>query len=161
VTPDNAEPAAADPFAALVAPKAKKVRHTKTAAESSDPKLPPRAVCCAIIRRFLKPTVTPLWSRELPTFYRLYRLYPSLAFWEAYELPFGNNSLNMLGWFERGEGPAELDRAYRLFHYIPPPPEPAPTLDDTPPTQLSSPQVVPRRPRTVAEMLTTKPTSTT
>ena len=125
-------------------------------------KPPPRAVCDAICRRFLKEGTTIFWAREMSAFYRVWKRYPSVPFWQAYELPFGNHSLNMMSWFERGEGPAELERAWVLFHYNPPNPEAINTStldiggqaeDTSPVSVIPSPVVIPSRPRTVAEMM--------
>lgn len=118
-------------------------------------KLPPRATLDAVARRFLKEGQTIYWAREMPTMYRLFKAYPSLPFWQAYELPFGQHSLNMLSWFERDEGKRELERAWLLWSYTPPPLEaPAPaapqTLDAAPEAAYTAPV---RRPRSVAEML--------
>lgn len=128
-------------------------------------KLPSRAVLDAIIRRFLKEGQNIYWAREMPVMYRLYKAYPSLVFWQAYELPFGQNTLNMMGWFERGEGKVELERAWLLFNYNPPSlaaPPPSPPLDAAPKVadtegesepSLPPPIAGPRRARTVAELM--------
>jgi hypothetical protein len=122
-------------------------------------KQPPRAVSEAIIRRFLKVGQTPYWPREMVTWARLWKRYPNVAFWQGYELPFGDadggHALNMLSWFETEEGVKELDRAWLLFHYTPPPltePDQA-GYDDG--AAIPPPPVIPRRARTVAEMFKT------
>lgn len=133
-------------------PKAKKPK---------DPLAPPsRAVCGSIIKRFLKEDQPIVWGRDLSAFYRVWKQYPSVPFWEAYELPFGNMSLNMMTWFEGVEGQEELTRSWLLYHYTPPPIE-EPTLDNlstvdiTPELSYDRPPTIstPRRARTVAELL--------
>lgn len=131
-------------------------RPRKAADPTAAPKPPTRAVCADLIRRFLKEGQTIYWAREMPVFYRLWKLYPSLPFWQHYQLPFGNQSLNMMGWFEREEGVTELQRAWLLFNWNPdaetqPSIEP-PALDTNPPSPLSYP-LPPRKPRTIAEWL--------
>ncbi len=139
-----------------------------TRAKPIDPtavKRPPIEVCDAIVRRYLKPDQNIAWSREMPTFTRLYKRYPSVAFWQAYELPFGNGTLNMMTWFESVEGVEELKRAWLLFHYTPPASEDPPStpqvapqeqtqsaVDTTPQPPYTAPR--PSRPKTVAAFLT-------
>lgn len=132
-------------------------------------KMPKRAESEAIIRRFLKEDQTIYWAREVPTFYRLYKRYPSLAFWQAHELPF---KLNMMTWFEGPEGQEDLSRAWLLFHYVPAAPESLAhngassdcqiSIDGAPQagytegigdTLSEHPKLPPRRPRTIAELL--------
>lgn len=163
----SAEPV--DPFAALVTAKPKKVRAKRVPADG--PKPPTRKECAAIIRRFLKTDKNILWSREMPCFYRLWKRYPSRPFWERYELPFGNNKLNHMSWFESIEGEIELASAYPMFHWTPAAPSPEVTaaspeaappaetnpLDTVGSTPIPSPIVVPpSRPRTVADMFKAK-----
>lgn len=135
-------------------------RARKAAAPPDPLKPPPRAQCAAVVERFLKEGQTIYWAREMPTFYKLWKLYPDLAFWQGYQLPFGDgtHALNMMSWFE-GDGAPDLARAWLLFKWTPPEPAPEPPpLDDQPPTQLSYP-IAPRKPRTVAEWLGAKPPS--
>jgi len=135
-------------------------------------KPPPRAVCDAICRRFLKTTQNIEWRREMPQFYNLWKQYPSLPFWQGYELPFGNNRLNHMSWFISVEGKAELERAWVLFNYHPvqsvPPPIQS-SLDNAPQGVQDKgdkdggyaasslppppPPITSTRPRTVAEMM--------
>jgi hypothetical protein len=144
------------------------LRARKPAPPPDPNKAPPIAVCDAIIRRFLKPDQNIDWRREMPAFRAreggLWYMYPSLAFWQGYELPFGNGKLNHMSWFLSVEGKAEMDRAWLLFNYNPPQPTPTPTqstLDNAPQgvqdggdTEPSlPPPVTPQRPRTVAEMM--------
>lgn len=121
-------------------------------------KMPPKAVSEAIIRRFLKPDQTIYWAREIPKWYSLYKQYPSVAFWQVYELPFGNGSLNHMSWFDGVEGKVELERAFLLWSYNPPPlppldaaPKAADTEGESEPL-LPPPRAGPRRARTVADM---------
>ena len=123
------------------------------------PKLPPRAQCDAIVRRYLKPDQNIDWRREMPQMYSLYRRYPSVAFWTHYELPFGNGKLNHMSWFDSTEGKDELARAWMLFNYTPPAVA-APVLDSVPSGIDTAPQPAynaptPARPRTVAGFLKT------
>lgn len=129
-------------------------------------KPPPRAQCTAVVERYLKQGQTIYWAREMATWSRLWKLYPDLAFWMGYELPFGEgiHGLNMMSWFEGEEGAADLARAWLLYRWVPPeaaaeppsPPDGQPSmgapLDDAAPSQLSYP-IAPRKPRTVAEWL--------
>lgn len=144
-------------------------RAPKASSLTASPKPPPRAQCTAVVERYLKQGQTIYWARELPAFYRLWRLYPELAFWMGYELPFGDgtHALNMMSWFEGEEGVADLARAWLLYRWVPPEPAADPDsppdeggpidtaalhLDGTPSSQLSFP-IAPRKPRTVAEWL--------
>jgi hypothetical protein len=139
-------------------------RARKPAAPPDPLKPPPRAICVAIIERLLKEGQSIYWKRELPTFYRLWKQYPNVAFWQGYELPFGDgtHALNMMSWFE-GDGATDLARAWLLFNWTPPEPDPLPPRDTNLPdpldvptsTQLHSPTT--SRPRTIAEMLRCPP----
>ena len=82
-------------------------------------KPPTRAACVAIIRRFLKTDQNISWAREMSIFSRLYEKYPDVSFWQCYELPFGNESLNMMSWFESVEGAEEIARAWIIYHWRP------------------------------------------
>lgn len=125
---------------------------------------PSRKRCVGIIKRFLKDTQNILWSRELPTLYRLFKKYPSAEFWENYNLPFGNNKLNHMSWFESVEGQIELPRAFMLFHY-----RPSEEESDEKPFTLdievesdyteSVPEIKPKKPSTMSELLSSKPDS--
>lgn len=132
------------------------------------PKNPKRVESEAIIRRFLKADQPIYWQREMVVWYRLWKQYPSVAFWMAYELPFGEagggKALNMMSWFENPEGQADLARAWLLFHYTPPETTPSSDsqLDSSPQAPYTggienplapSPPLPPRRPRTIAELL--------
>lgn len=126
------------------------------------PKQPPRAVSAAIIERFLKKGQQIYWQREMVTWAKLWKQYPDVRFWQCYDLPFGEDSdgghaLNMMSWFEGDEGKAELARAWLLYHYTPPV---LPPLTEEPQGEytagdaaLPPPPVLPRRARTVAEMM--------
>jgi len=120
------------------------------------PKRPAIAICDAIVRRFLKPDANIDWTRDMPAFTRLWQAYPSLPFWQAYELPF---KLNMMTWFESEKGKEELARAWLLWNYTPPPlEEPTPTapqsaLDAAPEPAYTAPKLPPRRARSVAEFM--------
>lgn len=122
-----------------------------------DPLKPPaRAVCVAIVSRFLKPDQTIYWPREMPTWYALWKQYPNLSFWNSYHVPFGDGTLNHMTWFETPEGAADLARAWVLYNWTPPE-EPIQsdcinTLDSTTPTKLPC-ALPPRKPRSVAEWL--------
>lgn len=144
--------------------KSKKV----SSSDSVTPKPPPRAACYSIIERYLKVGQKILPGRDLAAFYRLWKQYPSEAFWRTYELPFGLNSLNFFTWFEGQEGRDELNRAWLMFNYVPkdqgvttPKSEPFSevidnnTEPDYNPPQLS-PTLQPRKPNTVAEWLKSK-----
>ena len=147
-------------------------RPKKTPSDPSTPppiKLPPRAICDAIVRRFLKENQNIDWRREMPKFFQLFKRYPSLDFWQKHEPPFGLHRLNHMSWFESVEGQAHLDSAFPLFHYNPPdptvtPPSQLSTLDNLPQTSDNGgvsetvtpplpPPSYPDRPRTVADML--------
>ncbi len=121
--------------------------------ESKAPKPPSRAQCAEIVKRFLKPDQNITWAREMPTFYRLWKQYPSLDFWTHYELPFGNNSLNMMSWFESVEGKEELPRAWLLFNYNPPVEKVQEIQLDTTVQPVYTVPIT--RPKTVAEFLKT------
>lgn len=137
-------------------------------------KSPAKALCTEVIRRFIKTETTIYWARELPSWYALWKVYPSLAFWMALELPFGEgvHGLNHISWFETPEGAAHLSRSWLLYHWNPlsssPAPEPPPfdlspsPLDSQTPSQLDCPIALPpQRPRTVAEWLGAKPPRST
>ncbi len=141
-------------------PRAKKVP------KPVDPNAPPpKSVCTELICRYLKTDQTIYWARELPAWYRLWKLYPSLPFWYGYKLPFGNgiNALNHMTWFESIEGVAELKRAWTMYHYIPAEPrsDSQNALDSTSEledNELDStipppPVLAPRRAKTIAELL--------
>ncbi len=131
-----------------------------------DPLAPPsKVVIGEIVKRFLKPNKNINWMREVPNFYRLWKLYPSLNFWKSYELPFGNGTLNMMTWFESIEGVEELQRAWLLYNYHP--------IEETKSdSQIincidlgseqdyssinNKPVILPRRPSTIAELLSSK-----
>lgn len=127
-------------------------------ATPTGPKAPPRAVCDAIVRRYLKTDQNIDWRREMPAFYVLFKRYPSLAFWERHELPFGMNTLNHMSWFDSVEGQDHLVSAWVVFHYEPPAPvaelSSAVTVDTAPQLAYNPPTLPPARPRTVAEFLT-------
>lgn len=143
-------------------------------------KAPPIPVCDAIIRRFLKTDQNIDWRREMPAFRGgergLWRAYPSLAFWQGLELPFGGgeHALNHMSWFGTVEGKAHLERAWLLFGYNPSQPEVVPQSTPQPQSpsildnggqvadhsgdaiatlSIPPPPVLPARARTVAEMM--------
>lgn len=124
-------------------------------------KVPPKAVTEAIIRRFLKEGQPIYWKREVPTFYRLFKVYPNVIFWQHLELPFGEegtHALNLMSWFEGEEGKPHLERAWLLFNYTPPELDIAPQVGytgggDEP---IPEPPPIARRPKTVAELLAIK-----
>lgn len=159
-------PRVEQPVSSLNMPRAK-----KSPSDPSAPppvKLPPREVCDAICRRFLKENQNIEWRREMPKLYQLFKAYPDLAFWQKHELPFGLHKLNHMSWFESVEGKAHLESAYTLFRYNPPDSTQQSTLDivkeatdtgkvdDEQPVSslpLPPPPAYPDRPRTVADML--------
>lgn len=157
---DDAVAPSPDPFIALVTLRPKRHRK-KVAADPAAPKPPPRRVCFAIVKRFLKLDQNIYWPRELPTLYRLLKQYPDPVFWECYCLPFGEDglhALNHMSWFESDEGKAALSRAWLLYNWTPPEPVAPEThdilgLDADDPTQLSCPILPEPKPRTVAEWL--------
>jgi len=118
------------------------------------PKAPPRTKIADIIKRYLKEDKTPVWTREYPIMYKLFKAYPSLPFWERHGLPF---RLNIMTWFLTIEGKATLASDYAVFHYHPPAPEPAPQLDNIPVDNGSEPRynepLVKAAPNTVAGFL--------
>lgn len=134
------------------------IRTTKPR-DPNAPKLPPRAACDAIVRRFLKEDQNIEWGREMPKMYQLYKAYPSRAFWERHELPFGMHTLNHMSWFDSEEGKAHLESAWTLFHYTPPEPDPVPLLDTTGVDTTPQPayHCTQARPKTVADFLRAKP----
>lgn len=101
---------------------------TKPKAPSVGPKPPPRTKVCDIIKRYLKPDQSPVWSREIPLWYTLWKSYPSLPFWEKHTLGF---KLNSLAWFMSIQGKITLASDYSVFHYQPAPIEAPPVLDTT------------------------------
>lgn len=129
-------------------------------------KPPPRAACCTIIKRYLKVDQKIQPGRDLAAFYRLWKQYPSEAFWLTYELPFGLNTLNFFTWFEGQEGKDELDRAWLMFNYVPkdqgvttPKSEPFSEVIDNntePDYDVPKPIHIPPKPKTVAEWLKRK-----
>lgn len=124
------------------------------------PKPPARAKVMDIIRRYLKKDSTPVWSRELPLMYGLWKGYPSLSFWTKHTLPF---ELNSMAWFSTIQGKAQLVSDWAVFHYVPEPESAAPVdpLDIFPRPELNLPSTPPpkRRPRSVADLLSAPPSS--
>ncbi len=128
----------------------------KTATPSAS-KPPTRAQCDAIIRRYLKEDQNIEWKREMPTFYSLWKQYPSFAFWTRHEIPF---RLNHMSFFQTVEGAAMLQSDWLVFHYEVPKEAPVPvesiSLIDTLSQPIYNPLYTERRPRTVAEFLKTR-----
>ncbi len=111
-----------------------------------------REQAASIVRRYLKPeSEQPIvWAREMASFYRLWKVYPSLAFWTHHELDF---LLNHLSYFETESGAIHLKADWDVFHYVPSEPvyipsEPVPLDANTQSNYTVS------KPRSIAQYLT-------
>ena len=115
-----------------------------------DPNAPPkcpfsRAEMGGLAKRYLKDGVYDA-KRDLMVTYKLWKQYPSEAFWRVHTLGF---KLNALFWLLGKDGQDQLARDWSVFHLQLPKPETV-VLEAT---KVGDDVVIERKPRTLAELL--------
>ena len=116
-----------------------------------DPNAPPkcpflRAEVMAWGKRYLKDAKTFDAKKDLFVLYRLWKAYPSEAFWRVHQLSFG---LNHLMWLIGKDGQEQLARDWSIFHLQLPKIEEVKLESE----KVGEDVVIEQKPRTTAELL--------